>query len=114
MTDDQKQLAIALRADGLPYIKIAAKVGCSESGAYKFLSSLSKPAAPKPEPIPKKPNRKSPSTDLLPPHEFHGSCPTRRRNFNPAQLDNAPQLTKSEMYYDLARAVRNTARLAQR
>src|SRR6266436_142992 len=111
LTTDQKQLAIALRADSLPYIKIAAKIGSSESSTFKFLKSVLNPPAlkpPKPEPIQKKPNRKSSPTHLLPPHEFHGSCPTRRRNFNPAQLDNAPQLTKSQMYYDLARAVRNT------
>jgi hypothetical protein len=111
LTDDQKQLAIALRSKGTPYLKIASRIGSSESAAYKFLVSLSKPPAPKPEQKPKQPNRKSSSMNLLPPHEFKGSCPIRRRNFDPAQLNNAPQLTKSQMYYELARAVRNTTRL---
>jgi hypothetical protein len=109
MTDEQKQLAIALRADGLPYIKIAAKIGVSETCAYKFLVSLSKPPAPKPSNPKQKPNRKKPQAAS---REFHhvGSIPMRR-HINP-ELRNVPPLTREQMYYDLARKVRNTARLS--
>jgi hypothetical protein len=66
----------------------------------------------KPEPIPQqKPKLKMTSTRLLPPHQFHGSCPIHRRAVS-LELRNTPQLTKSQMYFDLARAVRNTARLS--
>lgn len=114
ISDDQKQQAIALRSEGMAYLKIAAKVGCSERAAYKFLSglNLSKPK-PKPAPKPKQSNRKS-RTDLLPPKKFPSSCPTHYTSINPVRhnaLRNAPQPTKSEMYAMLALAVRNTARM---
>jgi hypothetical protein len=117
MTDDQHQQAIQLRSGGMSYLKIAAKVGASESSTFKYLSSLSKPPPkPKPTPIVKavqlKP--KARAHGLLPPHEFHhvGSCPIRRP-MNSTMME-APQLTKAQMYHDLAVAVRNTLRLAPR
>jgi hypothetical protein len=112
MTAEQKQLAIALRSEGMPYHRIAAKIGTSESAAFKFLTGLTKPSPPKPAPIPPITQQKSKlKTSLLPPHQFHGSCPIHRRAVS-LKLRNTPQLTKRQMYFDLARAVRNTVRLA--
>jgi hypothetical protein len=110
MTAEQKAQAVQLRSEGKPYLKIAAKIGVSESAAYKFLTSLSKPPPSKPKPIPKqKPKLKTP---LLPPHEFHhvASCPMRR-HINP-EARNLPQLTKAQLIFDLERAWRNTAQLS--
>ena len=113
MTDEQKALAIQLRSEGLPYIKIAARINTSETTAFNFLKSLLNPPAPKPPP-PKpeqkaKPNRKKPPAGILPPHHHVGSVPMRR-HIN-RELRDAPPLTREQMYYDLALAVRNTARL---
>jgi hypothetical protein len=47
-------------------------------------------------------------------HHHVGSCPIRRRNFDPALFNSVPQLTKSQMYYDLRLAVLRTARLGDR
>ena len=106
MTDDQKDEAIALRSDGMPYLKIAAKVGCSESAAFKFLSGLSIPVAPKgPKVAPKGPPQKPPAL-LLPREIHHGSCPTRKPI--DSFFRNGPQLTKPEIHAMLAEAVRNT------
>jgi hypothetical protein len=109
MTAEQKQLAITLRSDGMPYLKIAAKIGVSESAAYTFLTGLTKPPPPeKPEPIPQqKPTLKRAYTPV---HHHVASVPMRR-HIDP-EARKAPTLTREQMYYDLARAVRNTARLS--
>jgi hypothetical protein len=112
MTDEQKAHAIQLRSEGMPYLKIAAKIGVSESCAFKFLKSLLNPAKPE-----KTARRKAAKTrlktatpkPLLPVHHHVASVPMRR-HINP-EARHTPQLTKAQMYYDLARAVRATARL---
>ena len=109
MTDDQKAQAIQLRSEGLPYVKIAAKIGTSESAAFKYLSRLSKPLTPKPA-IQKQPKRKRRPASLSPLHHRVASVPMRRRHINP-QSRNTPQLTHQQLIDDLAQAVRNTARL---
>jgi hypothetical protein len=109
MTEEQKAQAIKLRSEGMPYLKIAAKICASESGTYKFLIGLTKPPKPKPTPLIEKPKPKP--ALLLPPHILNSSCPTRK--FNALYQDLQPQ-TKSEMYATLATAWRNTARLASR
>jgi hypothetical protein len=95
----------SLRSDGLSQVNCAKIIGCSDSVVFKMLHPEKKP---KP-----KPKLKSIAPPQMPPRVFHhvASCPIRRA-ISPA-LFNAPQLTKSQMYCDLERAVRNTVRLAQ-
>jgi hypothetical protein len=117
MTADQQALAIQLRSEqGLSYVHIASKIGVSEKATYSFLKPLLIPKPLKlipPKPLCEPPAvRKTLPAKLLPEHQLNRSCPMRR-HINPEDRD-APQLTKSQMYYDLARAVRNTLRLARR
>jgi transposase len=89
--------------DKLSLTKCASIIGCSESAVYKALYPKPKPPPqPKPKPAPKK--------LLLPPHELNRRCIQRRR-VDPEAIRNTPQLTKAQLYYDLARAVRNTLTL---
>jgi hypothetical protein len=109
MTADQKATATQLRSGGMPYLKIAAKIGVSESAVFKFLTNRQKPPKPPKLMIPQqKPKMK---TSLLPPHEFHGSCPIRRRALS-LELRNMPQLTHKQLQFELERAWHNTARLS--
>jgi hypothetical protein len=107
MTDDQKALAIELRRAGLPYVQIAAKIGCGESGTYIYLRSVLNPPVPKlkPEPKHEQPKPNIPPAGILP-HKLNTYCPMRRR-IDPAKRDGH-QLTKSEMRTMLEAAVRNT------
>jgi hypothetical protein len=95
-----------LRADGLSMVKAAKIIGCSESTVFNALHPERKPK-PKPKPEQKS---KTKFISLLPPHEFHGSCPIHRA-LNSATL-KMPQLTKAQMYYDLRVAVIRTAKMA--
>jgi transposase-like protein len=114
MTDEQKAQAIQFRSEGISYVRIAAKIGTSESAAFKFLKSLLAPPTPKPDaPITKAAKPSKPKATLasyLPPHEFHhvASCPMRRRSM----LLERRTYTRSELTLMLEEAVRNTARLS--
>jgi hypothetical protein len=113
MTADQKATAIQLRNERMPYLKIAAKIGTSESAAYKFLSRLSKPPKPPKLKGAKTKLKVSPPKPLLPHHQqhsFHGSCPIHRRAVS-LELRNRPQLTHKQLQSEFERAWRNTARL---
>jgi hypothetical protein len=93
-----------LRSKGLSQQKCARIIGCSDAAVFKALHPK-----PKPEPKPKpKPAPKIQSTKPLLNLDRHFSCPIRKK-FNLTYA--VPQLTKAQMYYDLARAVRNTAQL---
>src|SRR5579864_8924077 len=105
MTTAQKAKAKQLRSKGMTYLKIAAKVGVSESGIFKFLTNR-KPSPKKPKlRVVEKPKPKAP---LLPPHQFKGSCPIHRRAVHLENLQKLPQLTHAQLIDDLAQAVRNT------
>jgi hypothetical protein len=108
MTAEQKATAKRLRRKRMSYLKIARTIGVSESNVFKFLTnrkSSKKPKPPKAEP----PKPKAP---LLPPHQFHGSCPIHRRAVS-LELGNMPQLTHKQLQSEFERAWRNTALLAR-
>jgi hypothetical protein len=113
LTDDQRALAIQLRSTGMPYVKVAAKVGCSETAVFKFLKQQSIPEPPplrKPKASSTVPeNNPTPKFSLLPEYKLNSSCPIRRK-FSAVTM-NLPQLTKAQMYYDLHQAVLRTTRL---
>jgi hypothetical protein len=104
MTSEQKQLALSLRACGLPYLKIASRLGVSESTAFTFLTNR------KPTPKPAKTKTK---TSLLPPprilHRLNSRCPIRKP-MDPFYR-TLPKPTRDELERRLAIAVRNTALL---
>jgi hypothetical protein len=112
LTVEQKATAIQLRAGGNTYLRIAAKIGSSESTAFKFFKSLIDPAPPKPAPKPtpavQQSNRKPPA-HLLPEHQLNSSCPTRR--IINRELLKRRTYTRTEMAVMLEEAWRNTARL---
>jgi hypothetical protein len=118
MTDDQKAQAIALRSDGMSYLRISAKIGCSESVTFRYLSSASKPSPaaepkldPKPKPaIPQKPP--APIYSLLPEYKLNSSCP-KRRPMN-SEMMKKPQPTKAQLMFEFEKAWKNTAQLAHR
>jgi hypothetical protein len=113
LSSDQQSAAIALRSEGLSFVRIAAKLSVSgpfvsESVVYKFLKQQSMPP---PEPpvklkvaIPEKPPTQS--------YEYHHvmSCPLRKLRDGLEVYPPAP--TKAQMYAMLEEAWRNTARLS--
>jgi hypothetical protein len=114
LSDEQQQQAIALRTYGMPYLKIACRIGASESVTFKFLKSTT--TEPKPPPIKNRLDRKSaPGRILLEPtYRLNSNCPLHKRRDGLLTLEQRPPpLTKAQMYQDLALAVRNTLRLAR-
>jgi hypothetical protein len=95
----------SLRSDGLSQGKCARIIGCSASQVFKVLHPEKKKLKPTALPKPSPPPRKF--------HHHHVASVPMRRHINP-KARNAPPLTREQMYYDLARAVRNTLRLALR
>jgi hypothetical protein len=103
-TPETREQLTKLRQDHLSMQKCADIIGCSQTAVYHELYPEKKVSRAKP-----KQEVKKPKLSLLPLHVLHGSCVLRKK-INPDHR-NAPQLTKEQMYYDLAKAVRNTARL---
>jgi hypothetical protein len=98
-----------LRSEGLSQVQCAKIIGCSDSVVFNALHPEKKKLKqPKLKP---KPEKVRPRTNCSTPRILHSSCPMRRRHTDP-EARNAPQLTKAQLYYDLAVAVRNTARLS--
>jgi IS30 family transposase len=91
-----------LRQEGNSQTAIAKIIGCSNSCIYDEIHRQQKPLSPKPQ--------KARAHAYLTVHHHVASVPMRR-HINP-EYRNAPQLTKSQMYYDLAMAWRNTVRLS--
>jgi hypothetical protein len=90
MTEAQKTLATKLRADGLSYEKIKTQAGIPLSALRKFFNPL----------LGNQP------TQLLPPMTAPSSIPIHKLIRHEDRM--RVQLTKPELYRDLAQAVRNT------